>query len=65
LPIAAYWAKRGAVKMPQASVPQMPAMPCAESTPTGSSSLRSISMMLGTTISPPTRPMIGAAQFST
>ena len=33
---------RGAVKMPQDSVPQMPAMPCADSAPTGSSIFLSI-----------------------
>ena len=58
-------ASRGLVNSPQASVPQMPAMPCADSAPTGSSSLRSIQTIAPTTITPATNPMIGAAQYST
>jgi hypothetical protein len=46
-------------------VPQIPARPCAESAPTGSSSLRSIASTAKTTISPATKPMMGAAQYST
>ena len=41
-PNALYWARRGAVKMPHESVPQIPARPCADSAPTGSSMTLSI-----------------------
>jgi hypothetical protein len=41
-PNALYSAKRGAVNSPHESVPQMPAMPCADSAPTGSSIFLSI-----------------------
>ena len=51
--------------MPQESVPQMPARPCAESAPTGSSMHLSIASTPNTTITPATAPMIGAAQYST
>ena len=51
--------------MPQDSVPQMPASPCAEGAPTGSSSTFSIASTPKTTITPATAPMIGAAQYST
>jgi hypothetical protein len=43
----------------------MPATPCAESAPTGSSSTRSIAITQTTTITPATKPMIGAAQKCT
>ena len=43
----------------------MPAMPCAESAPTGSSSILSIAMIAPTTITPATKPISGAAQYST
>jgi hypothetical protein len=43
----------------------MPATPCADSAPTGSSSLRSIARTANTTTTPATKPMIGAAQNST
>ena len=49
------------VNRPQASVPQMPATPCADSAPTGSSRLLSIASTQTTTSTPATRPMIGAA----
>ena len=39
----------------------MPAMPCAESAPTGSSSRLSMASTQNTTITPATKPMIGAA----
>src|SRR5919202_3500370 len=65
LPTALRSARRGEVKMPHDSVPQMPATPCADSAPTGSSSLRSIASTQSTTITPATAPMIGAAQYST
>ena len=42
-PMALRSASRGDVKMPQESVPQIPARPCADSAPTGSSSFFSIS----------------------
>jgi hypothetical protein len=51
--------------MPQASVPQIPARPCADSAPTGSSSFLSIAMIENTTSRPPTMPMIGAVHAST
>ena len=60
-----YWASRGEVKIPHESVPQMPARPCAESAPTGSSMNLSIARTPKTTITPATAPMIGAAQNST
>ena len=41
-PKALYWASRGEVKIPHESVPQIPARPCADSAPTGSSSTLSI-----------------------
>jgi hypothetical protein len=41
-PKALYWARRGAVKMPHEIVPQIPARPCAESAPTGSSMILSM-----------------------
>ena len=47
------------------SVPQIPARPCAESAPTGSSRYFSIRITPTTTITPAIRPMIGAAQYST
>ena len=37
-------ASRGEVNSPHESVPQMPARPCADSAPTGSSSILSIAM---------------------
>ena len=43
----------------------MPATPCAESAPTGSSRSLSMAMMQTTTTTPATKPMIGAAQYST
>ena len=58
-------ASRGDVNRPQESVPQMPARPCADSAPTGSSSTFSIRITPYTTITPATAPMIGAAQNST
>ena len=56
---------RGAVKIPHDSVPQMPARPCAESAPTGSSSTFSIMITPYTTMTMATARMIGAAQNST
>ena len=52
----------GSVNRPQASVPQIPARPCAESAPTGSSSTFSIASTPSTTMIPATKPMIVAAQ---
>ena len=65
LPIALRSASRGDVNRPQASVPQMPATPCADSAPTGSSRTLSIASTQTTTSTPATPPMIGAAQYST
>ena len=64
-PNALYWASRGAVNSPHASVPQIPASPCADSAPTGSSISLSIAYTPITTITPATAPMIGAAHIST
>ena len=36
-PKALYWASLGAVKIPHETVPQIPARPCADRAPTGSS----------------------------
>src|SRR5918912_713837 len=65
LPTALYDARSGFVKSPHESVPQIPARPCADSAPTGSSSTFSIASTPTTTITPATAPMIGAAQYST
>ena len=43
----------------------MPAIPCADSAPTGSSSFRSIASTAATTITPAAKPISGAAQNST
>src|SRR5919106_5356740 len=58
-------ASRADPKMPTDMVPQMPASPCAESAPTGSSRYFSIVITPSTTTTPATSPMIGAAQYST
>ena len=64
-PKALYCASLGAVKNPHETVPQMPARPCADRAPTGSSISLSIAYTPSTTITPATAPMIGAAQIST
>ena len=53
------------MNIPHERVPQIPARPCAEVAPTGSSITFSIANTPTTTITPATAPMIGAAQYST
>ena len=66
MPVARFSASAGTAKMPVASVPQTPAMPCTATAPIGSSMrIRSTSRTPRTATTPATSPITIAAQGAT